>query len=74
MCTIAGCSHDDQIMGTDSPLACLAGTCIPLGCSDQPALTMGKTSYFSGGNGNGGDASEVVPVKQQPQMGYVNLC
>jgi len=42
--------------------------CIPLGCSDQPALTMAKTSSISGGSGNGGDALEVVPVKQQPQM------
>lgn len=46
----------------DSSLAHLAGTCIPLGCSYQPALTMAKISSFSGGNGD--DASEVVTVKQ----------
>lgn len=73
-CTIAGCSHDVQwVMWTDSSLAQLAGMCMHLGCSKQPALTMDNTNSFSGGNGNGGNASEVVPVKQQPQMGCANL-
>lgn len=75
MCTVAGCSHDNQqIMWTYSSLAHLVGRCIPLGCSGQPALTMAKISSFSGGNGNGGDALEVEPVKQQQQMDCVNLC
>lgn len=73
-CTIAGCSRDvRQVMWTDSSLAQLAGMCMHLGCSKQPALTMDKTNSFSGGNGNSGDASEMVPVKQQPQMGYASL-